>query len=194
MPDRAALVELADAVLGSLAAGRAVDIDGLGVFYPDPARGFRFRAHTKPKVFVAYVEEDRPLASRLYDDLARVGFNPWMDTHKLLPGQNWPRAIELAIESADLVVTCFSTRSVNKRGGFQAEIRYSLDCARRVPLDETFLVPVRLDACRIPRPIQRESQYIDLFPDWTRGFDRLAAAIRQEMSRRRLLTPLAPRA
>jgi len=38
-------------------------------------------------------------------------------------------------------------------GGFQAEIRYALDCARRIPLDEIFVVPVRLDACRVPRSI-----------------------------------------
>ena len=184
MPDRHALEELADAVLGELAASHTVDIDGLGVFYPDPERGFRFRAHTKPRVFLAYVVEDLDLANRLYDLLAHAGFSPWMDTRKLLAGQNWPRAIELAIESADLVVACFSSRSVDKRGGFQAEIRYALDCARRVPLDDIFLVPVRFDACRVPRSIRREWQYIDLFPDWSAGFGRLASAIRQEMRRR----------
>lgn len=191
-PDRPALEELADAVLGELSEGHTVDIDGLGVFYPDPARGFRFRAHTKPSVFLAYVVEDREWANRLYGSLAHAGFSPWMDTHKLLPGQNWPRAIELAIESADLVVACFSSRSVDKRGGFQAEIRYALDCARRVPLDDIFLVPVRFDACRVPRSIQREWQYIDLFPNWTLGLDRLASTIRQEMHRRRVVAPQAP--
>ena len=187
MSDCPALHELADAVLGGLAAGHTVDIDGLGVFYPDAVRGFRFRPHTKPRVFLAYVVEDFEFANRLYHALERAGFSPWMDAHKLLPGQNWPRAIELAIESADLVVACFSSRSVNKRGGFQAEIRYALDCARRLPLDDIFLVPVRFDACRVPRSIQREWQYIDLFPDWDPGLDRLASTIRQEMSRRKQL-------
>jgi hypothetical protein len=81
-------------------------------------------------------------------------------------------------------VACFSTRSVRKKGGFQAEIRYALDCARRVPLDEIFVVPVRLDDCPVPRSIQRELQYIDLFPDWPRGVRRLIGMMRREADRR----------
>jgi hypothetical protein len=38
--------------------------------------------------------------------------------------------------------------------------------ARRIPLDEIFTVPVRLDCCLVPGSVQRETQYIDLFPDW----------------------------
>ena len=89
-----------------------------------------------------------------------------MDVRKLLAGQNWPRAIEAAIESSDFFVACFSGKSVRKKGGFQSEIRYALDCARQVPLDEIYIVPVRLDDCAVPRTIQHELQYIDLFPDW----------------------------
>jgi len=107
-----------------------------------------------------------------------------MDTHKHLPGQNWPRAIELAIESADLVVACFSGHSVDKRGGFQVS-RYTFGCARRVPFDDVFLVPVRFDVCRVLRSIQRAWPSIALFPDRDCGFERLASAIRQEIDRRR---------
>jgi TIR domain len=185
VPEIPALTELAEVVLEGLADGESVEIDGLGIFVPDPARGFRFQPHPRPKIFLAYVVEDLAAAGRLYDRLELAGFSPWMDTRKLLAGQNWPRAIELAIESADLVVACFSSHSVNKRGGFPAEIRYALDCARRVPLDDIFLVPVRFDRCPVPRSIQREWQYIDLFPDWDHGLDRLISAIRQEMGRRR---------
>jgi hypothetical protein len=41
--------------------------------------------------------------------------------------------------------------------GFQAEIRYALDCARQLPPDEIFIVPVRLDGCPVPRSIQRRT-------------------------------------
>ncbi len=171
--------ELAQVVIRGLAAGHAVEIDGLGVFYPDATRGFRFEPRTLTRIFVAYVREDLETAERIYDELAAAGFGPWMDTRKLLPGQNWPRAIENAIEGADFFVACFSSRSATKRGGFQAEIRYALDCARRVPLDQTFIVPVRLDECRVPRSIQREWQYIDLFPDWAGGMRRVMEALRR---------------
>ena len=176
--------QLARIVLHSLANGRPVDIDGLGVFYPDATRGCRFVPRMRPQVFIAYVKEDIAIAERLYEALEIAGFNSWMDVRKLLPGQIWPRAIEAAIESSDLFVACFSSNSVNKRGGFQAEIRYALDCARRLPLDEIFVVPLRLDPCRVPRPIQRELQYIDLFPDWTDGIRRLLEMLRRELDQR----------
>jgi hypothetical protein len=125
------------------------------------------------------------LAARLYRDLDAAGFSPWMDVRKLLAGQNWPRAIESAIEGSDFFIACFSANSVRKKGGFQAEIRYALDCARQVPLDEIFIVPVRLDECSVPRTIRHELQYIDLFPDWNDGMDRLVSMLRREVEKRR---------
>ncbi len=79
------------------------------------------------------------------------------------------------------MIACFSQNSVSKKGGFQAEIRYALDCARRIPLDDIFLIPVRLDTCRVPPSIQRETQYIDLFPGWDRGFARILSVIRKQL-------------
>ena len=169
--------QLASIVIRGIRAGRAVDIDGLGVFYPDAADGLRFEP-PPPRVFLAYGQEDRPEVLRLYDTLADAEFAPWMDVRKLLPGQNWPRAIETAIETSDFFVACFSRRSVDKRGGFQAEIRYALECARQIPLDRIFIVPVRLDDCRVPRTIAREFQHVDLFPDWGEGVVRLAKVLR----------------
>jgi hypothetical protein len=176
--------QLAQIVIRGLAAGNAVEIDGLGVFHPDPERGCRFEPSTVPRVFLAYAKEDARRAERLYGALETAGFVPWMDTRKLLPGQNWPRAIESAIENSDFFVACFSSASVNKKGGFQAEIRYALDCARRMPLDEIFVVPVRLDTCRVPKSIQRELQYVDLFPDWSEGIHRMVTTMQRELERR----------
>lgn len=184
--------QVAKIVLRGVAAGKTVEIDGLGVFYPDARRGFRFVPRALPQVFIAYGREDIALARRLYEDLNRAGFSPWMDVRKLLAGQNWPRAIEAAIESCDFFVACFSTNSVRKKGGFQSELRYALDCARRVPLDEIYIVPLRLDECPVPRTIQHELQYIDLFPDWDSGIERLLTMLRREVERRRpaALSPL----
>ena len=169
MSEASPVQQLAQIVVRGLAEGKAIEIDGLGIFYPDPVCGFSFEPRTAPQVFLAYVKEDEALAVQLYDTLERAGFSPWMDVRKLMPGQNWPRAIESAIETSDFFLPCFSRNSVSKWGGFQAEIRYALDCARRVPLDEIFIVPLRLDDCRVPRRIQSELQYIDLFPEWKAG-------------------------
>jgi len=167
-----------------LSEGASVQIDGLGTFMPDAHRGFRFLPRNRPQVFVAYVKEDSAAAERLFEMLEANGFEPWLDRRRLRPGQNWPRSIEEAIETSDFFVACFSRHSVNKKGGFQAEIRYALDCTQRFPLDEIFLMPVRLDGCVVPARIQHEIHYIDLFPDWERGFRRLIAAMRRQLNRR----------
>ena len=177
--------QVARIVLRAVAAGKAVEIDGLGIFYPDARRGFRFVPRALPQVFIAYGKEDEERAWRLCEVLNRAGFSPWMDVRKLLAGQNWPRAIEAAIESSDFFVACFSANSVRKKGGFQSELRYALDCARQVPLDEIYIVPVRLDECAVPRTIQHELQYIDLFPDWDGGVERMLTMLQREVERRR---------
>lgn len=163
----------------ALETGSSVRLEGLGTFRSGPGTDYRFIRREAPKVFIGYVREDAAKASHLYGELARHGFDPWMDRHKLLPGQNWPRAIENAIEVSDFVVTCFSRRAISKRGGFQAELRFALECARHIPLDSVYLIPVRLDECRVPAQIARQTQYIDLFPDWDAGRRRLLRVLKK---------------
>jgi hypothetical protein len=137
-------------------------------------------------VFIAYVEEDLWFAKKLYRAFEESGFRPWLDKKRLMPGQNWPRAIETAIQTSDFFVACFSRRAISKRGSFHSELRYALFCAAKVPLDEIFLVPLRLDDCVLPNRISKQIQYVDLFPDWETGVDRLIAVIKtQDESRMR---------
>lgn len=169
--------ELAVLICRSLRDSATVEIDGLGVFTRDCHGQISFRPFTRTRVFIAYAVEDAPTADRLYAALETRGYDPWLDRRKLLPGQNWPQRIEEAIEGADFFVACFSRHSVGKRGGFQAEVRFALECASRVPLDDVFLVPVRLDPCRVPARITRETQYLDLWPDWDAGLDKLVKTL-----------------
>jgi hypothetical protein len=174
--------QLADLILRSLKCSRRVEIDGLGVFERGNTGRVSLREANRARIFIAYATEDFVAAERLFDILRSRGYAPWLDRRRLLPGQNWPRRIEDAIASADYFIACFSSRSVKKRGGFQAEVRYALDCASRLPIDDEFLIPVRLDDCRVPARIQRETQYVDLFPDLDAGVERVIATI---SSRRR---------
>jgi hypothetical protein len=175
---------LARLIQRSLRDSEAVEIDGLGVFERGRTGAISFRNTSPARIFIAYACEDAELADRLYEALTERGFSAWLDRKKLLPGQNWPRRIEDAIASSDFFVACFSGNSVRKRGGFQAEIRYALDCATNVPLDEVFLIPVRLNECRIPARIHRETHYVDLFPDWDAGFARILRIIEREIGAR----------
>ena len=177
---------LAEILRKALLAGQSVEIDGLGIFQASP-EGYEFLPQLRPEVFVAYVAEDLAPARRLCVALRAAGSSPWLDKDKLLPGQNWPRAIERAIEVSDIFIACFSPRSVLKRGQFQSELRYALDCARKRPLSAVFIVPVRFEECAVPRRISDHTQYVDLFPDWEKGIRRLAKAIHRSARARPLL-------
>ncbi|HEX7363324.1 MAG TPA: toll/interleukin-1 receptor domain-containing protein [Bryobacteraceae bacterium] len=167
-----------------LLEGSTIEIEGLGSFDLDGTRRVIFHPNGRIRVFLAYAEEDRALVRKLDKALHRAGFEPWMDKQKLLPGQNWPRAIERAIEISDFFIGCFSRRSVLKRGYFQSELRYALEVATRVPLEDTFVIPIRFNECELPRQVAKTLQYVDLFPDWDRGVERLVASMwRQKMLR-----------
>jgi len=164
-----ALIEL---ITRCLREGAPIQIDGLGKFELDHDEVV-FQPNNRIRVFLAYAKEDRAAVKQLYDDLQKAGFEPWMDVAKLMPGQNWPRAIQQAIDVTDFILVNFSHRSVGKRGHFQCELRHALEIAERMPLDEIFLVPLRLSECDVPNEIARTTQYIDLFPDYESGFKAL---------------------
>ena len=167
-----------------LLEGTPVVIEGVGAFRLTADNEIEFREEAASRVFIAYASEDEEPAGRLYAALKKEGLSPWRDKEKLLPGQNWPRAIERAIEVSDFFVACLSKNATAKRGYFQSELRYAIDLARRVPLEEVFIIPARLDRCPVPAVIGTETQYVDLFPDWNLGVAKMIRAIRSEANLR----------
>src|SRR5438045_8480555 len=78
--------QLARIVIRGVTAGKTVEIDGLGVFSPDPKLGFRFEPRALPQVFLSYAKEDAAIANRLYANLNSARCSAWVDQRKLMPG------------------------------------------------------------------------------------------------------------
>jgi hypothetical protein len=89
-----------------------------------------------------------------------------MDVHKLLPAQNWPRAIEGAIESARFLHSLFVGGLGEQEGRVSGRDSKRPRLRARGAAGREFHRSVRVNSCRVPRAIQREYQYIDLFADW----------------------------
>jgi CheY-like chemotaxis protein len=85
-----------------------------------------------------------------------------MDTKDILPGENWRTRIRTAIRKADFILVCLSTRSVNRRGFLQREIKAALDLWEEQLDDDIYLIPIRLEECEVPERLS-EFQYLDLF-------------------------------
>lgn len=178
------LERIAEIIRLSLEKGETVEVSGLGRFHQNLTGLYEFTPETHPRVFLAYAAEDFAIVERLFHALEIEGFAPWMDRKRLLPGQRWRRALRQAVAQSDYFVACFSRLSVRKRGGFQEELREALNCALARPLEDIFLIPARLDPCEVPEEIRREVQYVDLFPRFQDGVNRIADTIRRQESAR----------
>jgi hypothetical protein len=105
----------------------------------------------KLRVFLCHSSQDKPIVRELYQRLNAEGWiYPWLDTKKLLPGQDWRLAIEEAVETADNVIICLSNKSVSKEGYVQKEMRYAQEISLEKPEGTIFLIPLKLEECEIP--------------------------------------------
>ncbi len=164
---------------------RLLDVQGLGEFHSSPDGRFCFGGDRRPGVFISYASEDRRVADKLANRLNRAGFSAWIDRRRLRPGDSWQRTVATAIETSDFFLACLSRNSLRKRGAFQRELRMAMDCARNIPLEDTYFIPLRLDDCAVPRAIGSEWQHIDLFPDFDSGVANVAASMQRQWTARR---------
>jgi hypothetical protein len=86
--------------------------------------------------------------------LSRPGIPTWRDTSMLWPGQNWQAEIRRAITSDALVFLArFSLASGSHRTSYQnEELILAIEQLRRRPLDDSWLIPVRLGRVLHPGP------------------------------------------
>jgi formylglycine-generating enzyme required for sulfatase activity len=133
-------------------------------------------SHHPIKVFICHASEDKPAVRGLCQRLRDAGFAPWIDEQELLPGEDWDDRINAAVRSSDAVLVCLSRAAVSKAGYLQKEIRQALDVADEQPEGATFLIPVKLEPCEIPRRLARW-QSGDISQEG--GFDRLVTTLRE---------------
>ena len=114
----------------------------------------------KPKIFISCALEDMDTAKELSNDLKLYGLNVWLDTESLLPGDKWE-----AIKKCNYFIVLLSSRSMNKWGFVQKDLKATLEMMDLFTNSKRFILPVRLDDCEICESKLKKHHWIDLFPD-----------------------------
>jgi hypothetical protein len=79
------------------------------------------------RVIISYSNEDYHEANRLYDDLKKSGANPWLNKEDIIPGHNMEIEIKEAIKNSRYFIALLSSKSVNKIGSSERELKYALE-------------------------------------------------------------------
>ena len=134
-------------------------------------------ANYNTKIFISYAEEDIEDARKLYEDLKDFGLEPWLDKESLLPGQKWREVIKNAIQNSRYFIALFSSNSVEARGYVQKQLKEALDILDEFPSKDIYIIPVRLDDCKVSEDKIAELHMVDLFRDWTGGIEKILKAM-----------------
>jgi hypothetical protein len=126
------------------------------------------------KVFLCHASSDKPAVKKLYRSLKDDGYDPWLDAVNLLPGEDWEAEIRKAIRETHVVVVCLSHHSVTKAGFVQKEIKFALDVADEQPEGRIFIIPARLEDCKVPDRLSKW-HWVNLFED--DGYQKLLASL-----------------
>jgi guanylate kinase len=128
------------------------------------------------RVFLCHASDDKEIVRVLYNKLKFWGIDVWFDEENILPGQDWRLEISKAVYKADVVLICISNNSTTKEGYIQREIKFALDVADEKPEGVIYIIPLRLEECKVPRQLQN-IQWVDLYfqqGDFDKGgFDKL---------------------
>jgi hypothetical protein len=132
------------------------------------------------KIFLCYVPSDELVVSNLASRIKRAGYDSWIASEKLQPGDDWKTMLPEIVRAADLFLVCLSTTFTSKPDLAQKILKYALDVADERPENSKFIIPVKLENCVIPFKLQ----------DWTpvnyyeqTGWDRLLSAFNSYPSR-----------
>jgi len=128
------------------------------------------------KVFLCHASEDKNRVRDIYTDLREDGVNPWLDEREILPGQDWKLEITKAIQETDIVIVCLSSRSTTKSGFVQREITFALDRADENPERTIFVIPVRLEECKVPERLHH-LHWVDYFKE--KEYENILSALRK---------------
>jgi hypothetical protein len=130
------------------------------------------------QIFLSYAREDIHIAENIFKELRSAKLNIWFDKEKMFPGKKWKVEISKAIQNSKFFIAILSKNSISKRGYVQKELNEALEIFEQIPEDEIFIIPVRIDNCNPTHHKLNEIHWLDLFPDFHNGIEKLKTVFR----------------
>ena len=128
-------------------------------------------------IFLIYAHSDKETVRKVHQRLVRDGIRTWLDAQNLQPGQDWQHEIRKAIINSDRVLVCL-TEGFDKQPGYRhEELKIALEKAKLLEDGKVFIIPVRLEDCRMPDSVSH-LQRVDLFEPG--GYKKLVRALREK--------------
>src|SRR4051794_30771769 len=123
-------------------------------------------------VFLSFASNDRKAAETICKAVEQRGFECWIATRNIAPGDNFQESITRAIRTAKVMILVFSAHANNS-----LEVKKEIALAGRY---NVIVVPVRVEDVVPNDALSYElavRQWIDLFDDWENAIDRLITQI-----------------
>ncbi len=137
-----------------------------------------------PHIFVDYARADGERAGVILERLSAEGFETLTDGGERAGEGSWVSGDPTVFLDADFFLICLSNNAVDTKGVLLPGLKRKLDYLWRGANGQAFLIPVRLEECRVPRSLQA-FECVDLFTPG--GWAELLAAIEETAARRRQL-------
>lgn len=122
------------------------------------------------KIFISYVNQDRPITERLINKLSDLTISGWLDQADIAIGEEISSAIRKSIKESSAILVLVSPASIrNKWVQFEVSAAQALD---------KVIIPIIINGKGIENklpPIIADIQYIDAR---NKSFDKVAAEIK----------------
>ena len=121
------------------------------------------------KIFISYSSTDNACAMLIKEELVKIGFDVWMDSEKIRPGDSIAASITDGLSASDYLIILISENS-NKSVWVKREISIAFDLIKTKNLS---VIPVLLSNTEVPFEF-RGLLYIDARKSFAAGLARLS--------------------
>jgi TIR domain len=135
--------------------------------------GVARKTRTPRTVFLCHSSTDKVFVKRLWSDLARVGYKPWLDEFEIDVGHSIVDKINEGTKRASALVLVLSKKSIESNW---VKREWNSTLSRQLANGSVAVLPVLTEDCEIP-PLLSDIKFADFRNDYLVGLHELTSAL-----------------